>query len=598
MVIKITPLGAGQDVGRSCLLVNFSSTNRTVILDCGLHMGFDNEKRYPDFSLVLGRKLTPRPTDAVTHGLGLEKMLSAKRVKLEDDGDWLAQKDSLTRIVDCVLITHFHLDHVGSLPYLTETVGYDGPVYMSYPTKAIAPILLEDNRKIHIKNQKTEAKTQPPPYTQEDIRACMSRAIGLNVHEQVSVQSDLEIKTYYAGHVLGAVMFWIKSGDETLVYTGDYNMTPDRHLGAAWIDRCCPDVLITESTYATMVRDSRRTREHEFLHNVQQTVTQGGKVLIPVFALGRAQELCILIDSFFDQTGLGAKVPVYFAGGITSAGNEYFKLFIQWTNEKIKQTYLAHNPFDFKHIRPFEMAQADMPGPMVLFASPGMLSQGLSFEVFKKWCGDPKNMIIMPGYCSPGTPGARLLQGERSIPLPRGPPLAVNMQVENLSFSAHADAKGIMQLCRMSGAKHVVLVHGEAAKMAQLSSRIENELQVPCSFPANEETATIINKPRVSVALSKALYSRGVAAEQSKKRREICRAATGGDTHALLQQVPGPITHVELDGLLVIKSPQHSKGSKKASDTLREDDFPGDAALISNDEVSKYLGVSRFSVIS
>ncbi|KNC74918.1 hypothetical protein SARC_12546, partial [Sphaeroforma arctica JP610] len=90
-------------------------------------------------------------------------------------------------------------------------------------------------------------------------------------------------------------MFYVKAGGQSVVYTGDYNMTPDRHLGAAWIDRCRPDLLISESTYATTVRDSKRARERDFLKKVFDAVSNGGKVLIPVFALGRAQELCILL---------------------------------------------------------------------------------------------------------------------------------------------------------------------------------------------------------------------------------------------------------------------------------------------------------------
>ena len=118
------------------------------------------------------------------------------------------------------------------------------------------------------------------------------------------MDSELSIKAYYAGHVLGAAMFKISVGAESVLYTGDYNMTPDRHLGAAWADRCEPTVLISESTYATTIRDSKRCRERDFLKKIHSTVANGGKVLIPVFALGRAQELCILLESYWDRMKL------------------------------------------------------------------------------------------------------------------------------------------------------------------------------------------------------------------------------------------------------------------------------------------------------
>jgi integrator complex subunit 11 len=113
------------------------------------------------------------------------------------------------------------------------------------------------------------------------------------------VDPDLEIKAYYAGHVLGAAMFQVKVHHQSIVYTGDYNMTPDRHLGSAWIDKCRPDLLITESTYATTIRDSKRCRERDFLKKISECMDRDGKVLIPVFALGRAQELCILLETYW-----------------------------------------------------------------------------------------------------------------------------------------------------------------------------------------------------------------------------------------------------------------------------------------------------------
>ena len=119
-----------------------------------------------------------------------------------------------------------------------------------------------------------------------------------------------------------------------------------------------------------------------------------------------------------------------------------------------------------------------------------MLHAGLSLFVFKRWAPNPKNMVILPGYCVAGTVGAKVLQGKKKIEMEGGTILDVNMSVEHLSFSAHADAKGIMQLIKQCDAKNVVLVHGEAKKMAFLSDRIQKELGVNCSFPANGQYTT------------------------------------------------------------------------------------------------------------
>ncbi|KAF9114045.1 Integrator complex subunit 11 [Mortierella sp. AM989] len=459
MTIQIVPLGAGQDVGRSCILVTIGGKN--IMLDCGMHMGFNDERRFPDFS-------------------------------------YISKTGDFTEMLDCVIISHFHLDHCGALPFFTEMCGYDGNIYMTHPTKAICPILLEDYRKISV-----DRKGERNFFTSQNIKDCMKKVIAVNLHQTIMVDDDLEICAYYAGHVLGAAMFYIRVGEESLVYTGDYNMTPDRHLGSAWIDKVRPDVLITESTYATTIRDSKRSRERDFLKKVHDCVADGGNVIIPVFALGRAQELCILIETYWERMDL--KVPIYFSAGLTEKANHFYRLFINWTNEKIKSTFVHRNMFDFKHIKAWDRSYIDSPGPMVVFATPGMLHSGTSLELFKKWAPDPKNMVIMPGYCVAGTVGSKVLAGEKKIQIDTFTAVEVNLQVKNLSFSAHADAKGIMQLIRQCEAKNVVLVHGEKSSMGFLKSRIMTEFGIPCFDPANGTTISIETSHVIPIEMSASL---------------------------------------------------------------------------------------------
>ena len=455
--ITVTPLGAGQDVGRSCLLVCIGG--KRVMLDCGMHMGYNDDRRFPDFTFVSG-------------------------------------DDSLTDYLDAVIISHFHLDHCGALPFMTEMVGYNGPIYMTGPTLAIAPILLEDMRRVAV-----ERKGETNFFTSQMIKDCMKKVKAVNLHQVIKIDDELEIKAYYAGHVLGAAMFQVKVGTESLVYTGDYNMTPDRHLGAAWIDKCRPDLLITESTYATTIRDSKRCRERDFLKKVHDCVEKGGKVLIPVFALGRAQELCILLETYWERMNL--RVPIFFSMGLTEKANNYYKMFITWTNEKIRKTFVERNMFDFKHIKGFDRSYIQQPGPMVVLSTPGMLHGGLSLTIFEEWCTSEQNMIIMPGYCVAGTVGHKILNGTRKIEFKKGkPPVEVKMSVQYMSFSAHADAKGIMQLISYCEPRNVMLVHGEAAKMEFLKAKIRQEFGIDCFMPANGETATIKTPMTITASVS------------------------------------------------------------------------------------------------
>jgi integrator complex subunit 11 len=293
------------------------------------------------------------------------------------------------------------------------------------------------------------------------------------------------------------------------------------------------------------------------LKKVHDCVAAGGKVIIPVFALGRAQELCILVETYWERMDL--KVPIYFSAGLTEKANHYYKLFINWTNEKIKSTFVQRNMFDFKHIKPWNRAYVDLPGAMVLFATPGMLNVGTSLEVFKKWAPNPNNMVIMPGYCVAGTVGAKVLQGQKLIEVDPFTKIQVNLQVRNLSFSAHADAKGIMQLIRQCEPKNVVLVHGEKEKMGFLKSKIMKEFGIPSFDPANGET--------IELETSKAIYadiSVGLLKSSIQKLRE------SKDTQSVLDKLGPqsverdmridsvrPHAHIPIDGVLLIEPDQY-----------------------------------------
>lgn len=240
-VMTITPLGSGQEVGRSCHLLEFRGM--TILLDCGIHPGYD----------------------------GMNGLPFLDRVEPEQ--------------IDICLITHFHLDHAASLPYLTERTGFKGRIFMTHPTKAVVRLLLGDYlRLMQMKN----AKTEDVLYTESDLQSCVDKIELIDFHQTVSV-GGLSFYALNAGHVLGACMFWLNIGGRTMLYTGDYSMEDDRHLMAAEIPAKKPDVLMVEATYGVQVHASRAEREARFTGTIERIVTRGGRCLIPVFALGRAQ---------------------------------------------------------------------------------------------------------------------------------------------------------------------------------------------------------------------------------------------------------------------------------------------------------------------
>ena len=176
-MIQILPLGAGRDVGKSCILVTISG--KKIMFDCGLHMGYTDDRKYPDFSLI-------------------------------------SKSGNYNDALNCIIISHFHLDHCGALPYFTEKCGYNGPIFMTYPTRCICPLLLEDMRKI-VADKQGDASF----FTSSDLMNCMKKVKTMSLFETVLVHSDpykkndvpIEIKAYYAGHVLGAAMFHVRVGE-------------------------------------------------------------------------------------------------------------------------------------------------------------------------------------------------------------------------------------------------------------------------------------------------------------------------------------------------------------------------------------------------
>ena len=470
MEISIKPLGAGQEVGRSCILVKINGFK--ILLDCGVHMGFNDDRKFPDFKRLLKKNKSKESTKTQQLPLSSKDNNSNSIFKNIED-----KKNDYTNVVDLLIISHFHLDHCGALPYFTELLGYKGPILCTQPTKAILPVTLEDFRKIMGEYRGEKSLLLP-----EQITECVRRIQTIEVGETRVFNEKIKVTCFYAGHVLGAAMFHIDIDGYTVAYTGDYNTICDRHLAGAYMPKIYPDVLMTETTYGDKVRDTKRVREREFLKKIQETIDKGGKVLIPIFALGRAQELCIVLDTYWKRTN--CQVPIYFAGPMAKKANFYYKLFQNWMNSTVKNLFISNNVFDFKFVKQGDKTLMKGNKPMVIFATPGMLHGGLSLSIFKEIAPDPKNCVIIPGYCSAGTVGNRILSGEKVIEIDKTK-INVNCEVFYMSFSAHADAKGLLQLIKNVQPRNVMLVHGDYEIMKHFKKTCEEKMDVPVLTPGN-----------------------------------------------------------------------------------------------------------------
>merc|ERR1712111_4659 len=427
---------------------------KRILLDCGIHPGLKGEDALPFVDMI----------DAAN--------------------------------IDLLLVSHFHLDHAGALPWFLQRTTFRGKCYMTHATKAIYRWLLSDY--IKVSNISTSEQML---YTEKELIESMEKIETMDFHSEKEV-NGIKFWAYNAGHVLGAAMFMIEIAGVKILYTGDFSREQDRHLMAAEMPLMKPDVLIIEATYGIKIHEKREEREHRFTSTVYDTVTRGGRCLIPVFALGRAQELLLILDEFWTAHPELHEIPIYYASSLAKKCMAVYQTFVNAMNEEIRERSAVDNPFVFKHISNLKgIDHFDDVGPCVVLASPGMMQSGLSRELFETWCTDKKNGCIVAGYCVEGTLAKLILSDPQEITAMNGQKLPLNMQVEYISFSAHTDYKQTSGFIRALKPPHVVLVHGEANEMSRLKAALIREYE-------NDPTHDIeIHNPRNTVSVE--LYFRG-----------------------------------------------------------------------------------------
>ncbi|KAG6573603.1 Cleavage and polyadenylation specificity factor subunit 3-I, partial [Cucurbita argyrosperma subsp. sororia] len=390
----ITPLGAGNEVGRSCVYMSYKG--KIVLFDCGIHPAYSGMAALPYFDEI----------------------------------------DPST--IDVLLITHFHLDHAASLPYFLEKTTFKGRVFMTYATKAIYKLLLSDFVKV------SKVSIEDMLYDEQDINRSMDKIEVIDFHQTVEV-NGIRFWCYTAGHVLGAAMFMVDIAGVRVLYTGDYSREEDRHLRAAEMPQFSPDVCIIESTYGVQLHQPRHIREKRFTDVVHSTISQGGRVLIPAFALGRAQELLLILDEYWANHPELHNVPIYYASPLAKRCLTVYETYTLSMNDRIQNA--KSNPFRFKYISPLKSIEVfkDV-GPSVVMASPGGLQSG---TLAKTIINEPKEVTLMSGLMAP-----------------------LNMQVHYISFSAHADYAQTSAFLEELMPPNIILVHGEANEMGRLKQKL------------------------------------------------------------------------------------------------------------------------------
>ena len=232
--------------------------------------------------------------------------------------------------IDLILISHCHIDHWGSLPYFTTKTDFKGKVVMTLPTKAIFSYIVQDYIRL------SDCSSSEILFDELDWHESMKNIIPIRIHEELYLEG-VKIKAYNAGHVLGAAMFLVEIEGVKIFYTGDYSREPDRHLKPAEIPDTEIDILIVESTYGTSIHEPRYKREDRFKATVLDTVcNKQGKWLLPVYALGRAQEILMLLNEFFQEHECLKNIPIHISGSLARKSLNILKTYKSVMGEYLK----------------------------------------------------------------------------------------------------------------------------------------------------------------------------------------------------------------------------------------------------------------------
>lgn len=444
--IRITALGGFMEVGRSALLVETSESK--ILIDCGINPGSkEPHEMYPRLDLA--------------------------NISLED--------------IDAVIISHAHLDHTGFLPILFK-FGYDGPVYCTEPTLPLTTLLLTDAIKV------ASAEGNRQPYDMNDIRKFISHCITLPYGLVTDITSDVKLTFNNAGHILGSATVHLHIGECThnILYTGDYKFSKTMLLPPAAYTYPRVETLITESTYGAKqdVMPTREETERMFIKAVNDVIERGGKVLIPVPAVGRAQELLLVLNEFIQKGEL--KETTIFIEGMIKEATAIHLSFPEYLTKELKTRIVENdeNPFISEYFtiieHPSQREEVMAPGPTIIVATSGMLEGGPSVQYFMELAGEEKNKVLFVSYQVAGTLGRRVLDGAKQVSLVDSSGkirvIDVKCEIQRIEgFSGHSDYNQLLSFVSKFKGKvqRVIVNHGERKKVENLASVIQRIYRIP-----------------------------------------------------------------------------------------------------------------------
>jgi metallo-beta-lactamase family protein len=462
--MKIKFLGAAREVTGSKHLI-ITKYGKKLLMDCGMYQGKGLE------------------TDSMNRKLGFNP-----------------------QEIDHIILTHAHIDHSGLIPYAYK-LGFRGSVICTNATRDLCSIMLADSGYIQEHDTYTHNKKRAkkgleplePIYSKQDAMQCMELFIGVPYNRKFRIDENIKVKFINTGHMLGSGVACLEINEDgrkqTIAYTGDIGRPVNRILAHP---NPFPqaDILITESTYGDRLHKDINESEEELLNIVRDTcVRKKGKLIIPSFAVGRTQELVFSLNKFYNGKKL-PKIDIYVDSPLAVNATDIFRLHPECFNIDILEVMETDpDPFGFNSL--FYIKSRDdskrlnkIKKPCVIISASGMMEAGRVKHHLANSISNPDNTILVVGYCSPKTLGARILSGEKKVSI-HGNVYDVNAEIRRLeSYSGHGDYKEMIHFldCQdKSRLTKVFLVHGEFESQLEYKKHLENAGYHSVSAPAAGE---------------------------------------------------------------------------------------------------------------
>ncbi|MFP8958600.1 beta-CASP ribonuclease aCPSF1 [Natrialbaceae archaeon A-CW3] len=447
--IRVTTLGCCREVGRASFVLH--TPNTKVLVDCGDKPGAEGEVPYLHVPEAM----------------------------------------PLTEI-DAVVLTHAHLDHSALLPLLFK-YGYDGPIYTTEPTRDLMGLLQLDYLDVASKEGRT------PPYSSEQVRQAIKHTIPIEYGDVTDIAPDVKLTMHNAGHILGSATahFHVGNGFYNIVFSGDVHYEPTRLFNGAVNNFPRAEAMIMESTYGRQNDFQTDTEKSEarVRQIIRETYEQGGTVVIPAFAVGRSQELMLVLEEAMREDEIPT-MPVYLDGMIREA-TAIHTAYPEYLRDGLRQRILHEdeNPFiadQFQQVDGGQPMREEIASgePSIILSTSGMVTGGPIMSWIELLGPDPKNTLLFVGYQAEGTLGRRIESGRTEITL-EGTRITLHCRIESVSgFSGHADREGLEQYVGDMNPRpeKILCVHGDEQATDQLSSALYQKYNIRTHQPKNLET--------------------------------------------------------------------------------------------------------------